>query len=586
MQTAVKVKGASFIYEEASPEALFTPEDFTAEHKMMAQTAKAFAEREADPQREAVEAQDFDATVKLLHKAGELGLLAHSIPEAYGGLGLDKISKGIVGEAIGRTGSYGVAHSNHTCIATLPITYFGTEEQKQRYLPKLASGEYIGAYCLTEPASGSDALAAKTTAVLNEEGTHYILNGSKLYITNAAFSDTFIIYAKIDGEHFSAFIAEKDFPGLSLGPEEKKMGIKGSSTRTVLLEDCLVPKENLLGEPGKGHVIALNVLNLGRFNLGSACVGASKHALKLALEFTKNRVQFARSIAEFPAVKEKLALMASRIFAAESIQYRTAGLLEDALGSLYESTDHKAIARNMMEYASECSICKVFGSETLDYCADEALQLHGGAGFIQEYPIEQVYRDSRINRIFEGTNEINRLLLPVHFLRKASKGEVEFEPLVKSAYQAIQETPEQPAGKADWGRQVMQVLRNTLLISFGAAYEVYGGKLAEEQETLMKLSDLASALFSAESAILRAWKAGGKKSELMTALSETAAEEALYEGEKLAKQLIGQLIHDDRRDLLLTAVSRRFMKLGTSTRVERNRSIAEAMLEKGAYTIS
>ncbi|WP_241156887.1 acyl-CoA dehydrogenase family protein [Bacillus sp. FJAT-42376] len=578
------------MYEASDYRSCFTPEDFTEEHKMMAQTALAFAQREVDPFREEIEAQNFERVVELLHKAGDLGLLAHSIPEAYGGLGLDKITKGIVGEAIGRTSGYGVAHSNHTCIATLPITYFGTKEQKEKYLPKLASGEYIGAYCLTEPGSGSDALAAKTTAVLNKEETHYILNGTKLYITNAAFSDTFIIYAKIDGVHFSAFIAEKDFPGLSLGPEEKKMGIKGSSTRSVLLEDCLVPKENLLGEPGKGHVIALNVLNLGRFNLGSACMGASKHALKLAIEFTKGRFQFGRSIADFPATKEKLALMASRIYAAESIQYRTAGLLEDALGDLYETEDHGLIGKRLMEYAAECAVCKVFGSETLDYTADEALQLHGGAGFIQEYPIEQVYRDSRINRIFEGTNEINRLLLPVHFIRKAAKGEVEFERLVNSANAAIDEEREKKETVLGNEEQIVSLLRDTLLVCFGSAVEKYGNELGEEQETLIKLSDLAAALFSAESAYLRALKAveqkGQEKADLILKLSRTAAEEALYQGETLAKQLIHQLADHKRKPVLIRQLSQHFSALGTEDRVIRNRSIAEALLEKGAYTVS
>ncbi|MGD6816932.1 acyl-CoA dehydrogenase family protein [Metabacillus sp. 84] len=589
-KTPVKIKGGSFLYESSGYKSTFTPEDFTSEHKMMAQTARAFVEREIDPYREAIEEQNFGLVVERLRKAGELGLLAHSIPEKYGGLGLDKVTKGIVGEVIGRTSGYGVAHSNHTCIATLPITYFGTREQKEKYLPKLASGEYIGAYCLTEPGSGSDALAAKTTAVLNEEGTHYKLNGSKLYITNAVFSDTFIIYAKIDGKYFSAFIAERDFPGLSLGPEEKKMGIKGSSTRSVLLEDCLIPKENLLGEAGKGHVIALNVLNLGRFNLGSACMGASKHALKLALEFTKGRIQFGRSISEFPAVKEKLALMAARIFAAESIQYRTAGLIEAALGDLYDSEDHKQIGSRMMEYAAECAVCKVYGSETLDFAADESLQLHGGAGFIQEYPIEQMYRDSRINRIFEGTNEINRLLLPTHFLRKAAKGELDLKSIYSRAYQALQDirkTDDTPLGNEE---RIVENLRNSMLVCFGLAYERYGEKLAEEQETIMKLSDLAAALFAAESSLLRTLKKinekGEANSEMMIRLCKTAAGEALIEGEALIKQLIHQLIQDERKTDLLRKVSEAFLQLGTLDTVERNRSIAQTILTKGSYTVN
>ncbi len=309
----MKNKGASFLYSAIEKDDLFTPEDLSFEHKMIANTAQQFLEKEVEPYNEEIESQNFNKLVELLKIAGDLGLLAHSIPEEYGGLGLDKISKGLIGEVVGQSGSYGVAHSNHTCIATLPITYFGTKAQKEKYLPKLASGEYLGAYCLTEPGAGSDALAAQTVAKLNNEGTDYILNGTKLYITNAQFSDTFIVYAKVDGQKFTAFIVEKNFPGLSLGPEEQKMGIKGSSTRSVILEDCMVPVENLLGEVGKGHVIALNVLNLGRFNLGSACMGGAKSGLEKTIQYTNERRQFGRAIADFGATKEKVAKMAARI---------------------------------------------------------------------------------------------------------------------------------------------------------------------------------------------------------------------------------------------------------------------------------
>lgn len=438
--------GAGFLFTKLNPDRLFTPEDFTDEHILIGRTAKQFTEKMVHPVKDEIESQNFELVTDLLKKAGNLGLLAHSIPEKYGGLGLDKISKGIVGENIASSGGYGVAHSNHTCIATLPVTYFGTPEQKDKYLPKLAAGEYIGAYCLTEPNAGSDALSSQTAAVLNEEGTHYILNGTKVYITNAVFSDTFIVYAKVDGQHFTAFIVERDTPGLSLGPEENKMGIKGSSTRSVILEDCPVPAENLLGEVGKGHIIALSVLNLGRFNLGSACMGAAKSGLKKAVQFTGERKQFGKSIAYFPATKEKTAKMATRIYAAESLQYRTASLLEESLGDLYDSSDLKLIGKRMSEYATECAICKVFGSETLDYTADEALRLHGGAGYIKEYGVEQMYRDSRINRIFEGTNEINRLLIPTHLFRKALKGELNLAARVEEAI--VQLSNPEPIGPA------------------------------------------------------------------------------------------------------------------------------------------
>ncbi|WP_370225135.1 acyl-CoA dehydrogenase family protein [Cytobacillus sp.] len=581
-------RGASFLFTKLNPETLFTPEDFTDEHILIGRTAKQFAEKMVQPEKERIENQDFELVTDLLRKAGDLGLLAHSIPEKYGGLGLDKISKGIVGENIASTGGYGVAHSNHTCIATLPITYFGTPEQKEKYLPKLASGEYIGAYCLTEPNAGSDALSSQTTAVLNEEGTHYILNGTKIYITNAVFSDTFIVYGKVDGKHFTAFIVECDTPGLSLGPEENKMGIKGSSTRSVIFEDCPVPAQNLLGEVGKGHIIALNVLNLGRFNLGSACMGASKTGLKKALQFTAERKQFGKSIADFPATKEKIAKMAGRIYAAESLQYRTAKLLEESLGDLYDSSDLKLIGKRMSEYATECAICKVFGSETLDYTADDALQLHGGAGFIKEYGVEQMYRDSRINRIFEGTNEINRLLIPTHLLRKAMKGEIDLAARVEEA--VVQLSKPEPIGQAifEKERAAIDTMRNLFLLNSGLAYEAFGSSLVHEQEALMKLADLAIALYASESAVYRTYKAiqeiGEEKEELKILLTRTFIEGAIWDAEKLSRQLVSELASDSKRDQLIGLVIRecgRFSSFGKES--ARNRRIAELVYDKGEY---
>ncbi|MCM3184674.1 acyl-CoA dehydrogenase family protein [Priestia megaterium] len=586
-----EAKGGSFLLKKTSAQHVYTPEDLTDEHRMIAQTAKQFIEKEVDPYHNEIEQQDFNKVVELMHKAGELGLLAHSIPETYGGLGLDKVSKGLVGEIIGRTSGYGVAHSNHTCIATLPITYFGTKKQKEKYLPKLASGEYIGAYCLTEPEAGSDALAAQTKAVLNPEKTHYVLNGTKQYITNAAFSDTFITYAKVDGEHFTAFIVEKGFEGLSLGPEEKKMGIKGSSTRPVIYEDCLVPVENVLGQVGKGHLIALNVLNLGRFNLGSACMGAAKYAFELALAYTKERKQFKTAIVEFNASKEKIAKMAARIFASESIQYRTAGLLEEALGDLYESENHKLVAKQLAEFAMECSVCKVYGSETLDLIADESLQLHGGAGFIQEYKIEQVYRDSRINRIFEGTNEINRLLLPTQLLKKADKGEIELSKQVEHAVSELMSGQWEISSNELLAREKQAVIttRYLFLALLGTAFQTFNANLAQEQETLMKLAEIAVGLFAIESSVLRAEKAvnknGEEKEKLKSKLSATVVSETLFEIEKQARQLINGMLTGEKHRQYRTILGKWMNDLQSEGEFTRNRDIAREFIDSGRYVV-
>ncbi len=556
---------------------------------MIAKVAQQFVEKEVTPVIDEIEQQDFNVVVSLLHKAGDIGLLAHSVPEQYGGLGLDKVSKGIVGEMIGRTGAYGVAHSNHTCIATLPITYFGTKEQKEKYLPKLASGQYIGAYCLTEPGAGSDALSSKTTAVLNDTGTHYLLNGTKIFITNAEFSNTFIVYAKVDGSKFTAFIVERDFPGLSLGPEEKKMGIKGSSTRTVFLENCYVPVENVLGEVGKGHVIALNVLNLGRFNLGSACMGGAKYGLELSLTYSNQREQFGSKISTFGATREKVASMATKIYAAESLQYRTAFLLEDALGGLYESSDTKLISKRLMEYATECAICKVYGSETLDYIADEALQLHGGAGYIKEYTIERMYRDSRINRIFEGTNEINRLIIPTQFLKKVLKGRVSLEEDVQKAVKDLHS--QQPETNSILGREqnAITLIRNLFLYCTGVLFKSYGFELKGEQEALMKLANIGIQLYASESVVLRTLKAiqkNGEENEKVKILfAQSYIDDVLLDIETDAKRLVTGTLKDAELKQSMKIISNNFADLARSGATQRRRQIADVLNQYNRYPI-
>ncbi len=580
-------RGGSFLYENSAATQIFTPEDFTEEHTLIYKTAKRFLRNEVWPNNEKIEQQDFTLVKMLLEKAGALGLLGHSVPEQYGGLGLDKISKGIVGEALGPAGGYGVAHSNHTCIATLPITYFGTPEQKLRYLPKLASGEFIGAYCLTEPNAGSDALASQTTARLDNSGTHYVLNGTKMFITNAAFSDTFIVYAKVDHRDFTAFIVEKDSPGLSLGAEEQKMGIKGSSTRSVIFEDCKVPIENLLGEVGKGHVIALNVLNLGRFNLGSATMGAAKYTFELAVKYTKERRQFGKSIAEFTATQEKIADMAMRIYAAESLQYRTAGYLEEALEGLYDSEDHHLIAKRMMEYATECAVCKVYGSETLDYVADEALQLHGGYGYIKEYKIEQVYRDSRINRIFEGTNEVNRLLIPGNLLKAAAKGQVPLEAVAAKAAEEMQSPKVGSISVISREIEAVQAIRRVFLLCAGIASRTYGHKLADEQETLMKLADIAISLYAVESAVLRTVQAieatGEQGASLKIELANALVDDALLDTEFNARRLLQGTASERELHDYVPAITKELSRLQRSGAKAAKRSIAQHILTAEQY---
>jgi len=587
----LKRKGAEFFISETTPEAVFTPEDLTDEHQMIANLASDFVEREVRPKNEQIENQEFEVVVTLLKKAGELGLLGHSVPEEYGGLGLDKVTKGIVGEALAKGGgSYAVAHNNHTCIATLPITYFGTPEQKAKYLPKLASGEYLGAYCLTEPSAGSDALDVKTTANLNDANTHYVLNGTKQFITNADFADTFIVYAIIDGDKFTTFIVEKDFPGLTLGPEEKKMGIKGSSTRQVYLEDCLVPIENVLGQIGRGHTIAFGVLNLGRFNLGGSAMGGAKSALEMTVDYVTERRQFGKTLASFRATQEKVANMASRIYAAESIQYRTADLIEEALGGLYTETDPAVVSDALSEFALECSVCKVFGSETLDMVSDEGLQLHGGYGFIQEYPIEQAYRDSRINRIFEGTNEINRLLIPGTLLRKARTGKLDIQGAMVKATTELYNDPqtvEYSNESLDRELDAVATIRKIFLGLTGLAVQEFGEKLDEEQEILMKLADIGIELYASESIVLRTLKAiqqnGWKSEQMKVDLTRSYLQHSLLIVETSARKVLSGLVSDEQQEEIRELLYRHLARLTAPGGILRNRSIAKRVLDAGLY---
>ena len=586
------VKGGSFLLEDISFEHVFTPEDFNHEQKMIAKSTEEFIVNEVLPQVEYLEKHEFDRSLALLHQAGDLGLLGADIPEDYGGLGLDKISSALIGEKMSRAGGFSISHGAHVGIGSLPIVLFGNEEQKQKYLPFLATGEKIAAYALTEPGSGSDALGAKTSAVLNGEGTHYILNGEKQWITNSAFADVFIVYAKIDGVHFSAFIVEKDFPGVSTGLEEKKMGIKSSSTRTLILQDALVPKENLLGEKGKGHVIAFNILNIGRYKLGVGAVGASKRAFDVTVQYTNQRQQFNQSISQFNLTKEKLATMAAKIYAAESSVYRTVGLFENRMNQLSseEVRDGKEVAKSIAEYTIECSLNKFFSTEVLDYVADEGVQLHGGYGFMEEYEIERIYRDSRINRIFEGTNEINRLLVPATFLRKALKGEL---PLFQRA-QAVQNDlmtlmPEEPLNeRLAKEKHLVKNGKTIALLLLGLAAQKYGKTLNTEQEILVNIADILSNVYAMESVVLRTEKslhrAGAEKSIQKLLYTEIYCQEAFYQIEQDAKETLIAVEEGDTLRLMLS-VLRKFTRHTPINVISKKREAAEKLISTERFIV-
>ncbi|WP_428830853.1 acyl-CoA dehydrogenase family protein [Bacillus altitudinis] len=585
-------KGGSFLIDETNYEHIFTPEDFSDEHQMIGKTTEDYILQDVVPHIDQIENHEFEHSVRLLKKAGELGLLGADVPEEFGGLGLDKISSAIITEKFARAGSFSLSYGAHVGIGSLPIVLFGNQAQKEKYLPGLASGETIAAYALTEPGSGSDALGAKTTAVLNEAGTHYVLNGEKQWITNSAFADVFVVYAKIDGEHFSAFIVEKDFPGVKTGPEEKKMGIKGSSTRTLILEDAEVPKENLLGEAGRGHVIAFNILNIGRYKLAVGTIGASKRVIQLSAEYANQRKQFKTPISQFSLIGEKAANMSAKLYAMESAVYRTVGLFEQRMGLLSdeEQKDGKQIAQSIAEYAIECSLCKVLGSETLDYIVDEGVQIHGGYGFMQEYEVERAYRDSRINRIFEGTNEINRLLVPGTFLKKAMKGEL---PLLQKA-QTLQEElmmmmPEEPGDQPlDQEKYLLAHAKKIALMVSGMAAMKYGKALDKEQEILVNISDIVNELFAAESAVLRTEKAiaasGAEKNAQKLAYTQIFTQEAFLKIEAHAKESLIAMEEGDSLRMSLSAL-RKLTRFTPMNVIAKKREVAKRIFEAEKYIV-
>ncbi|MBB6669770.1 acyl-CoA dehydrogenase family protein [Cohnella nanjingensis] len=585
-----QVLGGSFVIADLDYERVVTPDDLTEEQRMIAETTSDFVDGEVLPVDDELEKLDYDLTVKLMRKAGELGLLGADVPEAYDGLGLDKVSSALISENLAKASSFALSVGAHVGIGTLPIVYFGSEAQKKKYLPDLASGAKIAAYCLTEPSSGSDALGAKTTARLTEDGEHYVLNGTKQFITNAGFADVFIVYAKVDGKDFSTFIVERTMPGVSVGPEEKKMGIKGSSTRPLILEDVKVPAENLLWQVGKGHLIAFNILNIGRFKLAVGCLGAAKEAIGLSAKYANERAQFGRPISSFPLVGKKLAEMNIRTYALESMVYRTAGLMDDGLGGIDHASPDAGVqsAKAIAEYAIECSINKVFGSETLDFVADEGVQLHGGYGFIQEYKIERIYRDSRINRIFEGTNEINRLLIPGTLVKRAMKGEL---PLLQKAQalqsELLQLVPGQTfEGTLEEETHLLSMAKKIFLMAGGSAVQTYQTKLEEEQETLSHLADIMIQIYAMESALLRTKKLIAKKGEEKAAapiaMTRVFVRESFAGIEALAKEILAAVATGDTLRTQLSVLKKLTRQSPLHT-IQLKREIASSVIQSEQY---
>ncbi|WP_431027718.1 acyl-CoA dehydrogenase family protein [Lysinibacillus sp. LZ02] len=586
------IKGGGFLIEDVDINRVITPEDFTDEQKMIAQTTADYVQNEVLPVVENLENHEFEHSVRLLKTAGELGLLAADVPEEYEGLGLDKISSALIAEKMSVAGGFSITHGAHVGIGSLPIVLFGNEEQKSKYLPKLASGELIAAYALTEPGSGSDALGAKTTAKLNEAGTHYVLNGEKQWITNAGFADVFVVYAKIDGEKFTAFIVERAFSGVSVGAEEKKMGIKSSSTRTLILEDAQVPVENLLGEVGRGHVIAFNILNIGRYKLGIGTVGGAKRALELAIQYTNQRQQFKTPLSSFNLTKEKLATMAAHLYASESLNYRTVGYFEDTLNQLSEEEQKNgtAIAAAVAEYAIECSIAKVFGTETLDYIADEAVQLHGGYGFMAEYEVERIYRDSRINRIFEGTNEINRMIVPGTFMKKALKGELPLLQVAQNLQSELlmmmpEELEDAPLAQEKY---LVKNAKKIAILAAGTAAQAFGAKLDQEQELLVNIANIANQLYAMESAVIRTQKAiereGVEKAAQKILYTQIFCQEAFAIIEAEAKDTLLASVEGDNGRMMLSAL-RKLTRNNPYNLIPKKREAAAKLIEAEKYVV-
>src|SRR5271167_3508720 len=581
-----KLTGGSFLLEDHNLKNVFTPEDFNEDQLMIAKLADEFAVNELLPNVEKIEHKEWQVSRDLLKKAAEMGLTNVDVPAEYGGSEMDKISSAIIADQIAKCGSFVVSMGAHAGIGTLPLVFFGTEEQKKKYLPRLASAEIIGAYALSESTSGSDALNSRTRAVLSPDGKHYILNGEKMWITNAHFADLFTIFAKVDGEKFTAFLVEKDFPGFSVGAEEKKMGIRGSSTAPLILNDCKVPVANVLGEIGKGHTIAFNILNVGRFKLGASCVGGARSSLQHAIAYAKERKAFGKSIADFGLIREKLEQMAAWLYASESMVYRTVGMMDTALSLIEHNPE--AVRKAIEEYAVECSIIKVSASEMLDFAVDEMVQVYGGYGFVEEYPAERAYRDSRVNRIFEGTNEINRLIITGWLLKRAMSGQLALLPAIKKTMDEVMAGPsaDELEGPLAAERKLVENAKKLAMLIAGAASQKYMQKLADQQEIMGAIADMVIETFAMDSSLLRARKFieanGEQKSALVTAMTQVYIADAMGRLEAAAKKVIAAVAEGDMLRTQM-AIVRRLAKHEPLNVIALQEKIASRVLETGKY---
>lgn len=585
------LKGGEFLIKEDNPDLVFIPEELTEDQKMMSSAALEFVEKEIWPKLDAIDKKEENLTTSLLEKAGELGLLGTAIPEEYGGLGEDFNSNTAIAMEMGKSHSFGVSYAAHTGIGTLPILYYGTEEQKQKYLPKLISGEMKSAYCLTEPTSGSDALSAKTTAVLTEDGKYYVLNGQKMWITNGGFADILITFAQVDGDKFTSFIIDANSEGFNRGEEENKMGIKGSSTRALFLDNVKVPVEDVLGEIGKGHYIAFNILNVGRFKLGAMTTGSAKKVASLNIEYANTRHQFGQPIANFGAIKHKMAEQATRIYVAESATFRVSDLINrkikelTAEGKKYEEASLIAAE----EYAIECAMLKVYGSEMLDYVVDEAVQIYGGYGYSEEYPAARAYRDSRINRIFEGTNEINRLLTVDMLVKRSMKGRIDLMGPALAIQKELMSVPsfeEMPDELLAAEKIAISNAKKAILMVAGSAVQKLMEKLKNEQEIIMNVTDMMIEVFACESAYLRTMKLSKSKSEdeLKPYLNMTRVyiNDALNRINNFGKNAIASFAEGDELKMLTLGI-KRFTKFDPINTVKLRREIADKLIEANTY---